>query len=73
LHDLAFPLWGVAAVHGIAAGTDSGAPWAITLYLLTTATVIFLSAFRLLTAGRRQRRPPTQAVQSKVRAAEAER
>lgn len=48
LHYSAFPLWIMALVHGIGAGTDSGRLWAIFLYTTTTGVVLFLSLFRLL-------------------------
>jgi hypothetical protein len=73
LHFLAFPLWGTATIHGIGAGTDSSAPWAIALYLATTALVVFLSLFRLLTRGARQHGQALRAVQSKAVAARPER
>lgn len=57
LHYAAFPLWLLALVHGVGAGSDSGRPWAIVLYLATTATVVFLSLYRLLRIGRRAQPP----------------
>lgn len=53
LHTLAFPLWIVALLHGIGAGTDSANPLVALFYLVTTAAVIFLTSYRLLRLGRR--------------------
>jgi hypothetical protein len=53
LHYAAFPLWVIALLHGIGAGSDSRQFWAIGVYLLTSASVIFLSTYRLLRIGRR--------------------
>jgi sulfoxide reductase heme-binding subunit YedZ len=48
LHYGAFPLWIMALVHGIGAGSDSGRLWALFLYSSTTAAILFLTLFRLL-------------------------
>ena len=32
LHWLTYAVFGLATVHGLAAGTDSGRPWALALY-----------------------------------------
>ena len=50
LHYSAFPLWIMALVHGIGAGTDTRQLWALFLYLSTTAVVFFLTVYRLLMA-----------------------
>jgi predicted ferric reductase len=47
LHYGAFPLWVMALLHGIGAGSDSSRPWAMLLYGSTTLVVVFLSLFRL--------------------------
>lgn len=47
LHYSAFPLWVMALVHGIGAGTDTHQIWAVLLYLSTTGIVLFLSFFRV--------------------------
>lgn len=49
-HLLAFPAWALALVHGLAAGTDSGAPAAVAVYAVTAAAVAALGAVRV--AGR---------------------
>jgi methionine sulfoxide reductase heme-binding subunit len=38
-HYLNFAVWALALGHGIAAGTDRGAPWALALYIGAAATV----------------------------------
>jgi predicted ferric reductase len=48
LHFGAFPLWVMALVHGLGAGSDAQRPWALLLYLATAGVVVFLTAFRLL-------------------------
>lgn len=54
LHLLAFPVYAIGLAHGIGAGTDSGSPVIQALYLTTTATLVFLVSYRVLT--RRDRR-----------------
>jgi sulfoxide reductase heme-binding subunit YedZ len=58
LHYSAFPLWLLGLAHGIGAGSDSGRLWAIGLYLMTTAVVLFLSVYRMLRIGSRGRPVP---------------
>jgi predicted ferric reductase len=53
LHWLTFPLYGMALLHGVGAGTDTQASWAIALYLGTGATVVLFSFYRLLRFGSR--------------------
>jgi hypothetical protein len=61
LHWLTFPLYGMALLHGIGAGTDTSTPWMGTLYLFTGATVVLFSGYRLLRFGSRTRKPsPTR-------------
>lgn len=49
LHFLTFPLWLLAVVHAIGAGSDSGTLWAALIYLLTIDVLVFLVAMRILT------------------------
>ena len=51
LHVGAFPLWVMALAHGLGAGSDAHRPWAMLLYLISASVVVFLTLFRLLTAG----------------------
>jgi sulfoxide reductase heme-binding subunit YedZ len=46
-HRLNFAVWVLALFHGIFAGTDSGSPWAVTLYGLSAATVGGLTYLRV--------------------------
>jgi len=50
LHYLTFLAWAGATAHGIAAGTDSGAPWAMGLYLGSTVIIAFLMTYRIVLA-----------------------
>jgi sulfoxide reductase heme-binding subunit YedZ len=60
LHRLTFAVWGLAAVHGIAAGTDSSAAWMQDMYSVTIGAVAMLVAYRsLVHAGRKT--PPRPA------------
>ena len=47
LHVLAFPMFALSLLHGFGAGSDSGSRIVQALYLLTSATVLFLSFLRL--------------------------
>jgi len=51
LHWTTYALFAGATAHGLAAGTDSGRPWAEGLYVGAVAVVALASAWRLLTAG----------------------
>jgi predicted ferric reductase len=53
LHWLTFPLYGMALLHGLGAGTDSRTPWAGALYLVTGAVVVLFTCYRLLRRGSR--------------------
>jgi methionine sulfoxide reductase heme-binding subunit len=50
LHYVTFLAFMGATAHGLMAGTDTGAPWAFWGYLLLTATVVFLTAYRIVLA-----------------------
>ena len=43
-----FGLFGLATVHGLAAGSDSGAPWAFALYAGAIGAVVIATAWRAL-------------------------
>jgi DMSO/TMAO reductase YedYZ heme-binding membrane subunit len=52
LHYLTFLAFAGATAHGIAAGTDSGTPWAWWIYAASVAAVAFLLTYRIvLSAG----------------------
>ncbi|MEX2314700.1 MAG: hypothetical protein WD628_03215 [Thermomicrobiales bacterium] len=53
LHVSSLPLWLIALVHGLGAGSDSSSLWAGTLYVVTTGAVLFLALYRLLRASSR--------------------
>ncbi len=48
LHYLTFLVYIDGTAHGIMAGSDSGAPWAIWLYLVPSAAVVFLLVYRIV-------------------------
>jgi predicted ferric reductase len=50
IHSITFLVFLGATVHGIAAGSDSGAPWARWLYVGSAAVVAFLVAYRVALA-----------------------
>lgn len=63
LHYLSFPCWALALVHGLTAGTDSGAMPVTLVYAFTAGTVAAVGAIRLFgrnwaNAGEASLRPP---------------
>ena len=50
LHAMAFPVWGLATLHGLLAGTDSDQWWAMALYAYASALTIGLLAWRVFAA-----------------------
>jgi DMSO/TMAO reductase YedYZ heme-binding membrane subunit len=64
LHYLTFAAFGLATVHGLMAGTDSGDPGMRGLYLGSVLLVFFLTVFRIL-AGR-DRRPTVGQVERPI-------
>jgi methionine sulfoxide reductase heme-binding subunit len=48
LHWLTYLVFVLATVHGLAAGTDSGRPWALPLYGAATGAVLAATAWRAL-------------------------
>lgn len=57
LHIATFPTWGIAAAHGIFAGTDSVAPWTQQLYAGSIALVLFLFVIRAGSRPAQRARP----------------
>jgi sulfoxide reductase heme-binding subunit YedZ len=49
LHWVTYGIFAAATVHGLAAGSDSGRPWALGLYLGALGSVALASAWRFLT------------------------
>ena len=59
-HFLSFPLYGLATVHGISAGTDGTNPVLLGVMLTSAAAVVALTALRITTAVRpKPNRVPT--------------
>lgn len=52
IHFVSFAVFALALVHGIWSGSDSGTWWARALYWLSGGSVLFLTIYRLLGAGR---------------------
>ncbi len=50
IHYLTFLAFAGVTAHGIASGSDTAAPWATWAYLVPVAAVVFLFAYRLVTA-----------------------
>lgn len=53
LHWLTFPIYLLALLHGVGAGSDTRSPWMAALYLATGSAVVLLTSYRLLRAGAR--------------------
>jgi hypothetical protein len=51
VHFLSFPAFGLVTLHGLYAGTDSGAPWLRTIYLTAILAVGALTVVRLMGHG----------------------
>ena len=47
-HYLNFAVWGLAFVHGLFAGTDTGSAWALAMYLVAATLVASLTAGRFV-------------------------
>ena len=58
LHWTTYAVFAGATVHGLAAGTDSGSPWAVALYLSALAAVTGAAAWRALAPPPTPRRQP---------------
>ena len=75
LHYVSFVAFVAATAHGLMAGTDTAATWALWGYLLTTALVVFLTAYRIVLAVATRRgwstKAPTQRVVREVTPAPA--
>jgi methionine sulfoxide reductase heme-binding subunit len=63
LHQLSVPIFTLALLHGVFAGSDTERPWMYWLYAATGVVTLFLVIVRGLTAGYRPPRPgPAPAV-----------
>lgn len=58
LHWLTYGIFAAATVHGLAAGTDTGRPWALALYLGALGSVAAATAWRALATPTTTRRKP---------------
>jgi sulfoxide reductase heme-binding subunit YedZ len=59
LHWATYGLFAAATAHGLMAGSDSGAGWALSLYLGAVGAVSAATAWRALTSAARARPRPT--------------
>lgn len=50
LHHVTFLAFLGATAHGLMAGTDTSAPWALWMYLVAAALVVFLTVYRIVLA-----------------------
>ena len=57
-HFTSFAMYALALLHGLQSGTDSAAPWAIALYWLSAASVVFLSVYRVIASAVEPARRP---------------
>ena len=48
LHWATYAIFGLATLHGLAAGTDTPTPWAFSLYVGAVGAVCFATAWRAL-------------------------
>lgn len=70
LHYATFALWLIAAIHGVAAGSDSGTSWALWIYTVTIGMVVGLLGWRIAAARFPEpRRRPVAPPQSLPRSA----
>jgi sulfoxide reductase heme-binding subunit YedZ len=65
LHHTTFGLFALAAGHGLLAGTDTAAPWALGLYLGAIGAVAAATAWRLLVPPARPQPRPRPVTQPK--------
>jgi predicted ferric reductase len=58
IHYASYLVFGMALVHGIASGTDSGLTWTNVMYWSSSAALLFLLVYRILVSvGNKQKRP----------------
>jgi predicted ferric reductase len=67
IHFASFFTFLVALMHGLASGTDTGAPWAQGVYWFAGGSILFLTAYRVAAniAGP-ERRTPSQSVATRA-------
>jgi predicted ferric reductase len=61
LHWLTFPLYALALLHGLGAGSDARTPWLAAIYLTTGSAAVLFTCYRLLSRGERARGPARNA------------
>lgn len=66
-HLTAYAVWALAMAHGLLAGTDTRAPWALLLYATSGAVVACAAASRVCAEVRHRRRPLTVARHAALR------
>jgi predicted ferric reductase len=71
LHWLTFPLYALALLHGLGAGSDAHVPWIRVLYLTTASLVVLFTLYRFLYREPRKRPMVAVAQPSLSRAASA--
>ncbi len=52
IHFLSFAVFALALFHGVASGTDSGAPWVARMYLGSAVSVVALTIYRVIVRRR---------------------
>jgi predicted ferric reductase len=67
IHFGGFAGWVMALAHGVAAGSDTGAPWVQYMYLATAGVVLFLTLFRII---EEPARPPARAKAAEAKTVE---
>lgn len=48
IHSLSFATFGLALLHGVMSGSDTGTPWAQAIYWLSGGSLLFLTIYRVL-------------------------
>jgi predicted ferric reductase len=61
VHFLSFVIFGLALLHGVFSGSDTGAAWAQLLYWLSGGSLLFLTIYRVLVGLARPARPAPRA------------
>ena len=57
LHYVSFILYLLVTAHGLLAGTDTSAPWALAFYAVTGLITYALTVYRILVAVQSKRKP----------------
>jgi predicted ferric reductase len=54
IHYASFAAFGLTVTHGLGAGTDGRSPTMLTIYIMTSSSIVFLTTYRVLTTVRRR-------------------